>query len=586
MESALVYTLVSEWLYVKAGEKMKNPDKVTRYLILLMMTVFLLTSCSKVEDMAMNGIDRDITEGSGFDTPEGAVLEYLEALSEADPVRMLSTFAIESYSYDFEAAISQTGVFSTWTAPLPNVNDFVKAMNIENRRNKAATSIFRQNRNFRMSDLDNLPPSLLWESGPGIREAVKLNRDKTEISNLVDSVKHCLSSLPLSTLKVLGFIPLQALNDYAPEGNQKYWENEFAMKAAQIRADKLTACAALFELGGNRYLFCPDLVKYGKKWYIEQLNGSIVSSLFSDLDTAVLKKSEGILPLPDELWLDYRAKLVPIQTEPILAGTRKSGSEKIEGKGFDSAEEAAAAYLDAFRDEDLERMISAFAIESFVKNIDMETYLYVFGYFQPWGPVFLDDNGFESAMNLEWRRNWVAESISTKYRHLSLSDPETLPDSSYLVPSGDALYAKLDVGRSKKEVAAFTKWLNRCFTTLPIKTLKLIGFIPRISLEDSLLAKSDLEAIEKEEQERAERIGADTLISCVALFELASDLYLFTPDTVCYEGKWFICSLGGDTSRKLLGNFGFGVDEYMSGGIIPLPKELYDKCSALLKPVN
>jgi hypothetical protein len=552
---------------------MKNPYKAAICGILAIIMVFLLTACPKEQETAKTRTEREIIEGAGFDTPEGAVLEYLDALSNADVARMMSVFAIESYSHDFKAALSQTGTFSTWTAPLPNANDFVKAMNIENRRNKAATSVFRQNRNLRMSDLDSLPSSLLWESGPGIREAVKLNRDKTEISTLVASVKQYLSSLPLATLKVLGFIPLEALNDYVPEGSRKYWENEFDTRGAQIRAGKLTGCVALFELGENKYLFCPDVVNYEGKWYIEQLNGSIVSSLFSDMDMTALKKSEGILPLPNELYLDYFAMLVPIITEPNLPGIRKSGSGKAEGEGFDSSEEAVTAYLDAFKDADFERMISAFAIESFVKNIDIESYLYNFGYFQPWGPIFLDDSDFEQAMNVEWRRNWVAESISAKYRHLCLCDPDSLPDPNYLAPSGDALYAKLEVGKNKREVSTFTKWISKYLTALPLNTLKLHGFIPRKSLEESLLSKSDLETIEKEENSRAERIGAGSLFGCVALFELDGDLFLFTPDTVCYEGKWFICSLGGDTSRKLLGNLGFSIDEYVSGGIIHLANE-------------
>ena len=52
------------------------------------------------------------------------------------------------------------------------------------------------------------------------------------------------------------------------------------------------------------------------------------------------------------------------------------GKEKIvfEGKGYNSPEEAITAYAEAFRDGDVDKMISTFAIESYVDNFDPEKY--------------------------------------------------------------------------------------------------------------------------------------------------------------------------------------------------------------------
>lgn len=48
---------------------------------------------------------------------------------------------------------------------------------------------------------------------------------------------------------------------------------------------------------------------------------------------------------------------------------------RFEGKGFDTPEEAITAYAEAFRDGDVDKMISTFAIESYVENFDQQKYI-------------------------------------------------------------------------------------------------------------------------------------------------------------------------------------------------------------------
>ena len=50
-------------------------------------------------------------------------------------------------------------------------------------------------------------------------------------------------------------------------------------------------------------------------------------------------------------------------------------AEKTEGDGFASPEAAAAAYVEAFKNEDMDQMLSAFAVETFAANFDFDEYV-------------------------------------------------------------------------------------------------------------------------------------------------------------------------------------------------------------------
>ena len=65
---------------------------------------------------------------------------------------------------------------------------------------------------------------------------------------------------------------------------------------------------------------------------------------------------------------------VPFYATAADAATALS-ENKTEGDGFDSPEDAAKAYLEGLRDLDIPRMMSAFAVESYVENFNFEALL-------------------------------------------------------------------------------------------------------------------------------------------------------------------------------------------------------------------
>lgn len=62
---------------------------------------------------------------------------------------------------------------------------------------------------------------------------------------------------------------------------------------------------------------------------------------------------------------------------PVCSLDAESAAEetletKMEGDGFDTPEEALTAYIEAFKKMDMNGMISVYAMESFLENLDLE----------------------------------------------------------------------------------------------------------------------------------------------------------------------------------------------------------------------
>ena len=564
--------------------KSKN-SRILR-IVIPIAAVFLLavsiTTLFFTTDIFRSPAPAQQIQGTGFDTPEQAVLAYLEALRDTDIRRMMSIFAIESYNYDIESAVNQTGGFLTWSSPLPNVNEFVKALNMESRRILAAYSISQQNSNLYMADIDKLPPSFQSIDG-SVPYVIEINRDSAEISAFVDSVRDYLDSTRFSTLEVLGFIPLEVLTDYCTDLNFNFMRVQYEQIVAQIEADEVTGSVAVFEMGGEKYIFSPDLVNYQGKWYILHLSGVLTRSAFAEIEPSILEHSASIFPIPGEFSNDFMAHLVQIELKMTPSKKTNSASEKAEGEGFETPEEAVETYIASFRDSDLKKMISTFAIESFVSNMDFETYLYETGAFMPWGRIYLDDNEFEYALNVELQRSDVANTIFAKYRYLCLSDLSKAPDPGYLTLDGSFYRATIGVDKDNEaEVSAFMDWISEIFDSLPLHSIKLHGFIPRESLVGSFLSENDLYEIIYEENRRAEVFGADMVIGCIAVMELDGDMLLFSPDTIRYGDKWYIISLSGGVTSNMLNMVLNPTGSFTFGEIMPIPAALYDVYPSLL----
>jgi len=226
------------------------------------------------------------------------------------------------------------------------------------------------------------------------------------------------------------------------------------------------------------------------------------------------------------------------------------GAEKkvtIEGAGYESAKDAARAYLEAFSKSDVDAMISTFAVESYVENYDLEAQIkrvkaFIFYTFPQ---SLLPNNQFATALNIQQRQGQIVTWIRLQYE-LVLFQGELSNSGMIINLSND------------KDMRSFINKLNDQTYYEPIKSLRVLGFEDPDSLSDMYPSIMNQQNIDK----FREIIGAQRLEDVVARVEFDNEVYLVCFDVARYGGKWYINSIGGN-----IGNL-IGIPA-TGGGIIP-----------------
>ena len=106
---------------------------------------------------------------------------------------------------------------------------------------------------------------------------------------------------------------------------------------------------------------------------------------------------------------------------PALGEGTETGA--IEGPGFDSPEEAVTAYLEALKNGDARGMLSTFAIETYVSEVDAQAELERYGAFIPTIGIRVPLGGdYQQQVAVAARYGQLAESLA--YQWMLFSWPE------------------------------------------------------------------------------------------------------------------------------------------------------------------
>lgn len=232
-------------------------------------------------------------ESEGYDSPEKAAASYLEGLKSSNYDQIISTFAIKSYvkHYDFPEQIALLKAYSFMNQEfnLPVVDDFTADLSIQNCKNTLANEISDQ------------ITSICYINGDYFGNHPLPNTVSNQADYLAAMVT-MVDDTDFSTLKILGFIPPDALSDvYESEGNRNYRDGH----AKLWGADEQKCCAIAFELEGNKYLLCTDAVSYQGKWY-NKAPGGLLSILMN-------LGSSGISPIDAQSRPELEALIQPIE---------------------------------------------------------------------------------------------------------------------------------------------------------------------------------------------------------------------------------------------------------------------------------
>jgi len=208
--------------------------------------------------------DQNTYEGPGWDTPEEAVLYYLEGLKEQDIGKMIGAYAVETYidHYDLGAVLARLHGYTPGLVPrLPNTSDLLRALNIEARKNEIVYGIFSQMISICLPEQD------FFHMAPFAQE----NIDE-EVEAFVGGLEEAFGAVDFSTLKVLRFNPPEAISElYTSETNQENIKRQIAPTGA----DEGRSVVAVFTVGDSVCVLACDVMRYGDRWYMYRVPGNI-----------------------------------------------------------------------------------------------------------------------------------------------------------------------------------------------------------------------------------------------------------------------------------------------------------------------
>lgn len=222
-----------------------------------------------------------------------------------------------------------------------------------------------------------------------------------------------------------------------------------------------------------------------------------------------------------------------------------------EGPGWDTPEEAVSLYLEGLKEQDIGKMISAYAVETYVDQFDLRSQIARMGaYTRSMTPNMPNSNHLLQAINTEARKNEIVQSILGQITSICLSGQDfTQP----------IVFAKENVDGETK---AFVEGLQSAFDAVDFGTIKPLGFVPPELI-------SVMYASERNQQNmkaQAAPYGTEEARSVVALFTVDDTLCVLCCDVMRYGDRWFMYRPGGNIGQLI----GFSS---LTGGMVAISQE-------------
>lgn len=221
-------------------------------------------------------------------------------------------------------------------------------------------------------------------------------------------------------------------------------------------------------------------------------------------------------------------------------------SDRIEGSGYASPEDAVTAYIEAFQRNDLEGMLSTFAVETFAERYDLAKEVERLGLYSISDDYIPNISGYSNALNVESRRSRIVDSIRCQY--LTLTE----------AACADGLIIQKEADISGEDFVA------KIFATEDRSLLSEMDFREEFLPPDALSERYREESIQRNIAGVAQVCGGDEMRCVAAKLQIAGDPYILCVSAIRYGDAWYNCELGGALGSLLQ------IDA-LSGGLSPYP---------------
>ena len=307
-------------------------------------------------------------------------------------------------------------------------------------------------------------------------------------------------------------------------------------------------------------------------------SGEIYYALYSDFigttDTAEFTEGQNLQIGTDLFGMNYEVVLRQsaakfFDFEEDNSDLSRSG-DFVEGAGFDTPEEALAAYIEAFKNKDLDAMYATFAVESYCENYNIINYVQRIGAISSAILQTLPLNGedeFTTQRNIEIRKNEILKQISYQmnviaYANAPGEELETLLNGAgvlQLRSEGEKAFSHEDL----------ENLLSDLQNTSGISDIEIVGFLSPIEVTDSYLSPANMRNMYM----TAKICGADGYKSLGAIIRIGNKNAVMFMDVIRYDSRWYnyssngilstLSALSNTVGGLLIETDGFDLDEML-----------------------
>ena len=234
------------------------------------------------------------------------------------------------------------------------------------------------------------------------------------------------------------------------------------------------------------------------------------------------------------------------------------GRAGIEGAGYDSPEEALTAYAEALRDQDIDRLLSTFSVETYVDNYDavkqaerlsavQRPQIYEY-------PISNGEEGFLRDIDVEKRIKMIISCVVYQVETLAYCNSGFDEDFDKIF-NGEML-----IGTPESD---FNYVFEMARDIPDLSSLEVVEAVSPEELSDLFADKANRDNLKKQRK----IIAADDYTSAALIVEIDGEEYYLMMDAACYDGKWYNITPGGNLGALM------GLP-LQCGGLAPVDHEL------------
>ena len=219
----------------------------------------------------------------------------------------------------------------------------------------------------------------------------------------------------------------------------------------------------------------------------------------------------------------------------VIIAVPAAAGGKMEGDGFDTPEEAVTAYIEGLGNNDIDAMLSPFAIETYVENYSIEKNVERMKAYIPSVKYLPNISEFASRINSEIRREEIMGFIRGQYL--------VLQNSNLIVGDNAGQMVMIGEGKDYESGSDFVAGYFASDDSAYISDLRFDGdFIDPAKVSDAYTSESNQKNLES----LTEVMGADELRSTVSVFYRNEDAFALCMDCARYGDKWYLYTPQGN----------------------------------------